>query len=196
MLQAARWLPSKRPARRASPGSPPDWIEPRQMPDRPTVQNGRVGGRSIPPRTRPSRPRRSPTGRPVLDRCRSTRSCGGRSVLRRVVRVAVHRGRSPRKPRLPGRAWTAGCGGDRLIAPGSPRIRPGVPTSALPVWTRPSLASGTPAAGCLASHSPCRPSGRMAMCADPSGAAFRLWQPGTLKGAQAVNTPGTWNSAS
>lgn len=35
--------------------------------------------------------------------------------------------------------------------------------------------------------------GRMAVCADPSGAAFRLWQPGTLKGAQAVNQPGTWN---
>ncbi|MGH2401664.1 MAG: VOC family protein [Candidatus Limnocylindria bacterium] len=35
--------------------------------------------------------------------------------------------------------------------------------------------------------------GRIAVCADPSGAAFRLWQPGTLKGAQAVNVPGTWN---
>lgn len=35
--------------------------------------------------------------------------------------------------------------------------------------------------------------GRMAVCADPSGAAFRLWQPGTLHGAQSVNAPGTWN---
>ena len=35
--------------------------------------------------------------------------------------------------------------------------------------------------------------GRMAMCADPSGAAFRLWQPGALRGAQAVNTAGAWN---
>jgi len=35
--------------------------------------------------------------------------------------------------------------------------------------------------------------GRMAVCADPSGAQFRLWQPGTIKGAQAVNAPGTWN---
>jgi predicted enzyme related to lactoylglutathione lyase len=35
--------------------------------------------------------------------------------------------------------------------------------------------------------------GRMAVCADPSGAAFRLWQPGSLKGAQAVNAPGSWN---
>jgi uncharacterized protein len=35
--------------------------------------------------------------------------------------------------------------------------------------------------------------GRMAVCADPAGAAFRLWQPGTLSGAQLVNAPGTWN---
>ncbi|MEP7159139.1 MAG: VOC family protein, partial [Chloroflexota bacterium] len=35
--------------------------------------------------------------------------------------------------------------------------------------------------------------GRLAVCADPSGAEFRLWQPGTIKGAQAVNMPGTWN---
>lgn len=35
--------------------------------------------------------------------------------------------------------------------------------------------------------------GRMAVCADPAGAAFRLWQPGTLRGAQLVNAPGTWN---
>ena len=35
--------------------------------------------------------------------------------------------------------------------------------------------------------------GRTATCADPSGAEFRLWQPGTLKGAQTVNGPGAWN---
>jgi predicted enzyme related to lactoylglutathione lyase len=35
--------------------------------------------------------------------------------------------------------------------------------------------------------------GRAATCADPSGAAFRIWQPGRIKGAQAVNAPGTWN---
>ena len=35
--------------------------------------------------------------------------------------------------------------------------------------------------------------GRLAVCADPAGAQFRLWQPGTIKGAQAVNAPGTWN---
>jgi predicted enzyme related to lactoylglutathione lyase len=35
--------------------------------------------------------------------------------------------------------------------------------------------------------------GRAATCADPSGATFGVWQPGTIKGAQAVNAPGTWN---
>ena len=35
--------------------------------------------------------------------------------------------------------------------------------------------------------------GRMAICTDPSGAAFRLWQPGTLRGAETVNAPGAWN---
>jgi len=34
---------------------------------------------------------------------------------------------------------------------------------------------------------------RVATCADPSGAPFGLWQPGSIKGAQAVNAPGTWN---
>jgi predicted enzyme related to lactoylglutathione lyase len=35
--------------------------------------------------------------------------------------------------------------------------------------------------------------GRMAACADPSGAVFYLWQAGTHRGAEAVNEPGTWN---
>ena len=35
--------------------------------------------------------------------------------------------------------------------------------------------------------------GRMALCADPAGARFRLWQPRARPGAQAVNVPGAWN---
>jgi uncharacterized protein len=35
--------------------------------------------------------------------------------------------------------------------------------------------------------------GRWVGCADPSGAAFRLWQARRRLGAQAVNVPGTWN---
>ena len=37
------------------------------------------------------------------------------------------------------------------------------------------------------------PGGRTAGCADPVGAAFRLWQPRRRLGAQRVNVPGTWN---
>ncbi len=37
------------------------------------------------------------------------------------------------------------------------------------------------------------PAGRVAMCADPSGAAFRLWQAGKRLGAQVVNEAGSWN---
>lgn len=35
--------------------------------------------------------------------------------------------------------------------------------------------------------------GRMAICADPEGAEFRLWQPNRHRGATAVNEPGTLN---
>jgi predicted enzyme related to lactoylglutathione lyase len=35
--------------------------------------------------------------------------------------------------------------------------------------------------------------GRLVACADPEGAAFRLWQPRARRGAELVNAPGTWN---
>jgi predicted enzyme related to lactoylglutathione lyase len=35
--------------------------------------------------------------------------------------------------------------------------------------------------------------GRTALCSDPSGAAFSIWQAGRRTGAQLVNEPGTWN---
>lgn len=37
------------------------------------------------------------------------------------------------------------------------------------------------------------PAGRLAVCADPSGAVFRLWQARERPGAQVVNEPGSWN---
>jgi predicted enzyme related to lactoylglutathione lyase len=37
------------------------------------------------------------------------------------------------------------------------------------------------------------PGGRYALCADPGGARFRLWQARRRLGAQLVNAPGTWN---
>ena len=35
--------------------------------------------------------------------------------------------------------------------------------------------------------------GRSAVCADPGGVEFRLWQARRRRGAQAVNVPGSWN---
>jgi predicted enzyme related to lactoylglutathione lyase len=35
--------------------------------------------------------------------------------------------------------------------------------------------------------------GRFALCADPAGVQFRLWQAGERAGAQLVNQPGGWN---
>lgn len=35
--------------------------------------------------------------------------------------------------------------------------------------------------------------GRLAVCADPSGAVFGLWQAAENRGAQLVNAPGSWN---
>lgn len=37
------------------------------------------------------------------------------------------------------------------------------------------------------------PGGRLAVCVDPRGAEFRLWQARHRLGAQLVNVPGTWN---
>ncbi len=37
------------------------------------------------------------------------------------------------------------------------------------------------------------PAGRSAVCVDPAGAEFGLWQPGLRIGAELVNAPGGWN---
>jgi uncharacterized protein len=37
------------------------------------------------------------------------------------------------------------------------------------------------------------PAGRIAVAADPAGAAFCIWEPGERKGAQLVNEPGAWS---
>jgi predicted enzyme related to lactoylglutathione lyase len=36
------------------------------------------------------------------------------------------------------------------------------------------------------------PAGRLAVLADPTGAAFCVWEPGEREGAQLVNEPNTW----
>lgn len=35
--------------------------------------------------------------------------------------------------------------------------------------------------------------GRVAMCSDPAGAVFGVWQPAENRGAELVNAPGSWN---
>ncbi|GIH06929.1 hypothetical protein Rhe02_49960 [Rhizocola hellebori] len=45
----------------------------------------------------------------------------------------------------------------------------------------------------LAEPADAGPAGRSAVCADPWGAQFRLWQAGRRLGAQVVNMPGAWN---
>ena len=50
-------------------------------------------------------------------------------------------------------------------------------------------------AGGTVEHEPADagPGGRLAICADPRGAPFRLWQARKRLGAQLVNAPGSWN---
>jgi hypothetical protein len=45
----------------------------------------------------------------------------------------------------------------------------------------------------LAAPQDAGPGGRVATCADPEGAVFRLWQARRRLGAQLVNSAGTWN---
>jgi predicted enzyme related to lactoylglutathione lyase len=45
----------------------------------------------------------------------------------------------------------------------------------------------------LASPQDAGPGGRSAICADPRGARFRLWQARKRPGAQVANEPGAWN---
>jgi uncharacterized protein len=89
--------------------------------------------------------------------------------------------------------------GRAVAAVGSP-IPEGAPPS--PIWTTyvwadsADEAAGTAkaAAGAVLVEpfdSPDR--GRMAVIADPSGAAFVAWEPGEHRGAQLVNEPGAWS---
>jgi hypothetical protein len=63
-----------------------------------------------------------------------------------------------------------------------------VDSAAASVAARGGTVSGEPADVGLAGRA-----GRLAICVDPEGAGFRLWQAGTRLGAQLVNAPGAWN---
>jgi predicted enzyme related to lactoylglutathione lyase len=101
-------------------------------------------------------------------------------------------------PGSPGRYLTARLDGHDVAGIGS---EPGgAPTT--PTWdTYVSVASADETAGRVREAGGAVPVapfdvldvGRMAVCADPAGAAFRLWEPHGFTGAQVVNVAGAWN---
>ncbi len=101
-------------------------------------------------------------------------------------------------PDSPGRYFMAQLRGFDVAAIGSQP--PGSPPT--PIWnTYVAVGSADDAAArvrdaggrVLAEPFDVFDSGRMAMCADPSGAMFNVWQANRHIGAQVVNEPGTWN---
>jgi len=98
-----------------------------------------------------------------------------------------------------------GVGVDRVASLAGKRvagIRAADPTTPAATWTTyiatddaEAAASGVSDAGgsVLSTPAPLGHLATTAICADPSGAPFGIWQPGTLMGAEAVNAPGTWN---
>jgi predicted enzyme related to lactoylglutathione lyase len=100
----------------------------------------------------------------------------------------------------PGRYLVARLGDHDVAAVGSEPAWD--QTAPAPAWnTYVSVASADGAAArvrqaggaVLAGPFDVRSDGRMAVCADPAGARFRLWEPRAFAGAQVVNVAGTWN---
>jgi predicted enzyme related to lactoylglutathione lyase len=98
----------------------------------------------------------------------------------------------------PGQYLVARLGGRDVAAVGSaPEGAPPMPAWNTYIWVESADDSATKVtdAGGTVLGAPfdILDAGRMAVCADPTGAVFCLWQAGTHRGAQAVNAPGTWN---
>ncbi|MGZ7003947.1 MAG: VOC family protein [Acidimicrobiales bacterium] len=101
-------------------------------------------------------------------------------------------------PEAPGHCFIARLDGRDVAAVGSPAS--GLPTD--PIWSMyvavaraDEAARAVEAAGgtVLVAPADVGDAGRMAVCADPSGATFDLWEGHRRKGAQVVNEPGAWN---
>ena len=91
------------------------------------------------------------------------------------------RGRDVRRGRLPTRARR------------SPRgHRSGPPTSGSTTSTRPSPRRRDAGGSVLIEPFDALDGGRIAVIADPAGAAIGIWQPGAHKGAQLVNEPSAY----
>src|SRR3712207_6337346 len=101
-------------------------------------------------------------------------------------------------PGSPGKYLVARLGGEDVAAVGS--VTDGAPPMAvwnMYVWVDSAdetAAKVTGAGGSVLSGPFDVPgAGRMAVCADPEGAAFSLWEAKGHDGAQLVNAPGSWN---
>jgi uncharacterized protein len=98
----------------------------------------------------------------------------------------------------PGRYFVAQLRGRDVAAVGSqPEQAPQTPMWNTYIWvdSADEAAAAVKEAGGSALMEPfdVGDAGRMAVLADPAGAAFCVWQPGQAKGAQLVNEPGAWS---
>jgi predicted enzyme related to lactoylglutathione lyase len=98
---------------------------------------------------------------------------------------------------VPGNYLIATIGGEDVAAIASADSADEAPTwrTYVAVDDADATASAVEAAGGTVTLAPADagPGGRQAVCVDPRGAEFRLWQARKRHGAQLVNTPGTWN---
>lgn len=96
----------------------------------------------------------------------------------------------------PGNYLIATVGGEDVAAVGSPDDGPeGVWRTYIAVDDADTTAKAVEAAGGSVALAPvdAGPGGRRAVCVDPHGAQFSLWQAKARPGAQLVNVHGTWN---
>ena len=97
----------------------------------------------------------------------------------------------------PGHYLIATLGGEDVAAIGSPDSADEVPSwhTYIAVDDADATAKAVEAAGGAVTLAPvdAGPGGRQAVCVDPRGAEFRLWQARNRLGAQLVNEPGSWN---
>ncbi len=102
-------------------------------------------------------------------------------------------------PGMSGSLFICKLRGRDVAAIGSPHRAdaPAVPAWDICIWVdspeetaqKAGQAGGRALAGPFASFD----GGRAAVIADPAGAVFGVWQPGTHRGAQLVNEPGAWS---
>ena len=101
-------------------------------------------------------------------------------------------------PDGPGRYYVCTLGGRAVAAVGSGRggQTPDVPAWGTYIWVDSADTTTTKAAeaggSVIAAPFDLLDAGRLAVLADPAGAVFCAFEPGTLRGAQVVNQPGAW----